>query len=346
MKKGIRLICVVAFAAMTMFIISPSPAQAASDPGTGTFIHIPVEQIFYNNSSIQPDDLFTYILEPVTPGSPMPAQVSKTGRTDPDSFTFELTGNATIDIGPIVFDRPGVYTYELYHVIDTAQPGYTYHQHDYEIVVYVNSRLETGVVIQNIINESAPERSKMAAISFVHAFADLPSDPNLTVDPPVRKIVTGNPSVNSTFLFQLTAQDPSYPMPAGSINGVKTLTIIGSGEKDFGTWSYISEGVYRYTVSEVNTHIKGYTYDTTVYTITDTVKDTDGQLTVSRVVTNDANKPVTSLAFVNKYSASDGPKMGDEGILTFAIMVFAIGIVLVIGATVYLIVTKKRKKTR
>lgn len=101
----------------------------------------------------------------------------------------------------------------------------------------------------------------------------------LTVyDPPVKKTISGTPSEDGTFTFKLEAENKSNPMPDGSNDGVKLMTIMGAGEEDFGTWSYTEFGSYHYTVSEANNDESGYTYDTTVYTITDIVTDVGGQL--------------------------------------------------------------------
>jgi hypothetical protein len=62
----------------------------------------------------------------------------------------------------------------------------------------------------------------------------------------------------------------------------------------------------------MNSGDKGYRYDSSVYTITDTVTDVDGQLVLSRVVTNDSNKPVSNYAFINKYSAGFGSLFEDD----------------------------------
>jgi len=56
-------------------------------------------------------------------------------------------------------------------------------------------------------------------------------------------------------------------------------------------------------ISEENTGETGYTYDKTIYTITDVVEDEDGQLIVTRKVTNNDKKQVTACAFQNRYSA-------------------------------------------
>jgi pilin isopeptide linkage protein len=91
------------------------------------------------------------------------------------------------------------------------------------------------------------------------------------------------------------------------------VRINGAGSAEFGVWSYSKAGTYYYTVSEVNTHASGYIYDTVVYTITDTVTESGGKLMLSRVVSNDSNKPVTTFAFLNKFSeGKEGPPTGDD----------------------------------
>jgi pilin isopeptide linkage protein len=147
-------------------------------------------------------------------------------------------------------------------------------------------------------------------------------------------------------------------MPAGSVNGTKTITVAGSGEGEFGTWSYEKEGVYYYYVSEVNTGERGYTYDKAIYTITDVVKAEDGRLGLSRVVTNDTNRQVTSLSFNNKYDSGgtiipegpkpdgpkpDGPKTGDDSNNKLYGSILVFGSLLVMGAAVYLLSARSRK---
>jgi pilin isopeptide linkage protein len=170
-----------------------------------------------------------------------------------------------------------------------------------------------------------------------------PSDPLLMVDPPLKKTVSGSPDHDSTFTFKLEASDSSQPMPSGSLNGVKTITITGSGEGEFGTWSYEREGAYYYTVTEVNTGEAGYAYDPAVYTITDMVKGEDGTLVVSRTVTNATNKTVSSFTFINRYG-SDGPKTGDDMVTIFYIVLLSLGGAAVLGAAMTLIIGGKRKQ--
>ena len=171
----------------------------------------------------------------------------------------------------------------------------------------------------------------------------MPKSSAVITDPPVMKTVFGNPSQSSAFIFKLEAQNPGNPMPYGSAGGVKTIQISGSGQSDFGTWSYFSVGTYFYTISEVNTGEKGYIYDTTVYTITDTVEVEGGQLVFSRIITNEMNKHVTSLDFINTYKPGmEGPKTGDSTNTVYDMIQFALGVGLTAGAIGYLIVGEKK----
>jgi pilin isopeptide linkage protein len=184
------------------------------------------------------------------------------------------------------------------------------------------------------------------------------------VDPPVQKTVSGEPPANSEFTFQLKAGNPLNPMPAGSVNDIKTITITGAGQADFGAWAYTKEGTYYYTVSEVNGKVSGYTYDTTVYTFTDTVKAVDGQLAVTRVITNGAGKPVTNfLTFINTYKASssgggggeggtgtgtgtgtNGPKTGDDSQATlYRVLLYMAGAV-ALGSAAYLLLSGRQSR--
>ena len=125
----------------------------------------------------------------------------------------------------------------------------------------------------------------------------------ITEDPPVAKKITGDtPASSSTFTFILTAANADYPMPEGSVGTTKEIRITGSGSSEFGPITFTKPGVYTYTVSEKNTGVEGYTYDTTVYTIQYTVTEQDGNLVLQRRITDPNGKEVDSSVFTNKYS--------------------------------------------
>ena len=125
----------------------------------------------------------------------------------------------------------------------------------------------------------------------------------VVVDPPVKKIVEGNPTNASTFHFEMKAVNPTNPMPDGSVNGVKQSTVIGSGEVEFGAFEITQAGTYQYLICEINDGIENYIYDTTIYTITFDVRDVAGQLVADKRVEKEDGTVVDEVVFTNVYKA-------------------------------------------
>jgi len=324
--KKRRLLCAAILLVAALAAGASVSAHAADNPLTLT-----VRQVFVA-SSPSADDTFTYRLRPLEAGGPMPAGSTAEG------YTFLINGDGSAEIGPLTFSRSGVFRYELFQA-PGGKPGCAYDKRKYIIEVYAGAASGVELIVLNT------DGTKAEVIEFRNTYGALPSDLALMADPPVKKTVSGNPSRSSVFMFTLSARDASNPMPEGSVNGVKTIQITGSGEGKFGTWRYDKAGTYYYTAAEANTGEAGYTYDTTVYHITDTVTEKDGQFVLSRVVTSDLDKPVTSLTFINKYSAgTDGPKTGDALREAFYRILFAAGCVLALCAMLYLMISGRRKR--
>ena len=336
---------VVAVLFAALFIAAPMTVYAADY----RLDVINVKQTFNNTIFSGINSTFSYRLMPVDtqPNNPMPA-----GSSAITGYNFSITGNNTVNIGPITYNQPGEYRYELYQVVDVEMPGYVYDERVFilEVSVYTDPSTSTGQVFLIIRNKDG---SKANFIEFINSYGYTPTDPNLMPDFSVVKTVTGNPDTPSQFTFRLAAQNANQPMPANSTNGVKTITITGSGSASFGKWTYTQLGVYRYTVTEVAPYppATGYTYDPAVYTITDTVTDASGKLSLSWVVTNASNSVVTSFTFINRYTRPDGPTpppgpgTGDRMNPSFYATIFTISGVLAVGTAIYLIFGGKRKKT-
>jgi len=328
-------------------LVSPQAAYAAPDDVT-----LAVEQVFTKPAGSTAADTFTYTLTAQQSGSPMPAGSSG------DTCTFTISDTDTVDLGPVIYSTAGTYSYEIQQTVVSAQTGYTYDRQVYTMEVYATNTaggLQADAVVYN------GNGLKVSAIVFENVYEPLASDPSIMVDPPVKKTVSGPPGVNGTFTFKLEAENKSDPMPAGSKDGVKRMKIIGPGEADFGTWSYTKAGTYHYTISEVNNGETGYTYDTTVYTITDSVTDADGQLTVARMVTNAANEQVDSYDFVNKYTSvrgasgpggggitksTSGSKTGDDSVAGLYQGMLFIGGIVLMALAVYRIRNRKIRRVR
>ena len=336
--KGIAIMMLALGLLVPMLLTSKlfSPKVYAAEPRE---VMLSVKQTFISEEEITPlGEEFTYRLVPETSKAPMPVG------SDLDGYTFTIVGTKEAEIGPLLFPQTGVYTYTL-SCTTIQKPGFNIEKQLYIVEIYVSMNGEEITII------CKGDDNKVSEMAFRHSFGILPSDPSNMVDPPVKKTVRGNPSTASTFSFILVAENPSYPMPKGSENGVKVLTIIGASEAEFGTWSYSQAGTYKYTISEIDTKVPGYTYDETVYTITDVVTAENGQLVVVRTVRNNTDdKEVSALSFVNRYTSIEkpgspnnpsqrpsspgssgiGPKTGDFNNLTKGIIIFGLNFIILI----------------
>ena len=295
---------IIAFCLLTGCILTMASARNASAAPSTHPVTLTVEQAVTMPEKSTADDTFTYQVTALETGIPMPS--GSVG----GAYTFTIDGTGDAAVGAIDFTHAGVYRYEVRQVIASPKTGYAYDGQVYAVSIYVKNT-GTGLAGEVIVQNS--DGDKVGNLRFENTYSPLASDPAVMVDPPVKKTVTGSPGRDGTFKFKLEAKDSANPMPAGSREGVKTITIAGSGEEDFGTWSYTAAGSYNYTISEVNTGEAGYKYDQTVYTIADSVKDVDGRLVVERTVTDGANKQVSVCAFTNEYKPVDSSNKSVNG---------------------------------
>ena len=225
-----------------------------------------------------------------------------------------ITGSGTTSIGNIEFKLPGTYVYELTEVQGAAR-GYTYDQTVYTFtykVKDVNGDLQSELVITKGTEE-------VNTAEFTNVYKPNP----VKVDPPVEKVVVGSPENPSTFTFRLKTLNPNNPMPQGSSNGVKTVTITGAGETEFGEFEFTEEGTYVYEISEEVGSDSNYAYDASTYTITYTVTDDNGQLVVDTMVVKDDGTQIPVATFVNTYTEPKKPTpptSDSNGIASFATM--------------------------
>ncbi len=147
---------------------------------------------------------------------------------------------------------------------------------------------------------------------------------NVTVDPPVEKIVKGNPAKDGHFEFKMTAEDIQNPMPEGSRDSEKIVSIEGAGEKEFGTCVFTEPGTYKYKISEVNTGEKGYSYDNTVYEMTCIVTEENGELILEKEVKDEDGNAADHAQFTNAYSILHFVKTGDSTIILLLLALMAL----------------------
>lgn len=145
--------------------------------------------------------------------------------------------------------------------------------------------------------------------------------PAISEDPPVQKLITGDkPESASTFTFVLKAKDPSFPMPEGSSGSEKEIKITGVGSKEFGRIVFTKPGTYVYTVHEKKGSVKGYTYDSKVYTIRYVVEEVDGELLISADLEDDQGNLCAGIEFTNQYK-TPGKDLPDTGVVWWPVPV-------------------------
>lgn len=278
---------------LACFILTSIMVTAASAAGADS-VSILVRQKFtcyIDEPSL--NRTFNYCLSPITEGAPMPSTAVD------GEYRFSMTGDETFSIDPISFSIVGDYHYLLRQEVDEKIDGYVYDEREYEVIVLVEHAgdgVRARVTLP--LNESGYKESE---ILFVNSFGKEGYDP-VTDDPPIEKLVKGEPSQDEEFSFMFKAASEDCPMPDGSDGFAKKLTVLGQGSVEAGLIEFTRPGVYRYSLAEENTGIPGYTYDTTVYSITYTVVSQKGVLSISdRSITANGAK-VSKAVFTNTYT--------------------------------------------
>ena len=152
-----------------------------------------------------------------------------------------------------------------------------YNQYNDLVSSVVACKEEDITDVEDFYAENAPKQDKIEFVNYT-----------CYSDPPVKKVVVndnGKAPDDVKFRFSMKADDKSYPMPEGSVDGVKTITT-GVGEYEFGNMYYKKEGTYTYKVVEENDGTPHFTYDGTMYSVKVVVeKNADGKLVANRTIT-------------------------------------------------------------
>ncbi|MCH3954303.1 MAG: hypothetical protein LKE44_03615 [Eubacterium sp.] len=132
-----------------------------------------------------------------------------------------------------------------------------------------------------------------SAMTITNTYPDnppvVPDVPSVTVTPAsadlrVQKLIIGNDGnwpEGASFTMNLQAKD-NAPMPDGTVNGVKSITVSSENPASFGTIQYEKAGTYHYIVTESKGSDKNFTYDETQHPVTVTVTESaDHKLTAS-----------------------------------------------------------------
>ncbi len=171
--------------------------------------------------------------------------------------------------------------------------------------------------------------------------------PPVTDNPPVEKIVNGDGAdPDDTFKFKFEAVSNTAgvenPMPPGSTGNVKIIETTADVLREFGDIVFRVPGEYYYRISEINTGLDGYTYDTSVYQLHYTITLEDGKLVSNLEVTKNG-EPYENAVYIfeNDYDEEvpPPPGTGDYTNIVLPVVVF-------IGAMIAfaVILMKRRQK--
>ncbi len=120
-----------------------------------------------------------------------------------------------------------------------------------------------------IKSKRVPAAALLSAFVFLTSFLPMTvfagTNVPVTVDISVTYIVKGNEKTAGGDRFTLTADDPASPMPAGTSEGKKIITIRREGSCSFGDITYDKPGVHWYTITRELTEKKGVSKDQSTY---------------------------------------------------------------------------------
>ncbi|MCR5135257.1 MAG: Cna B-type domain-containing protein, partial [Clostridiales bacterium] len=216
-----------------------------------------------------------------------------------------MTGTATkaeptVTFGDITFEMPGEYQYI---VTESGEVDGVTNDEAAETGKLVKI-IVTGDKSGNLTAEVVGADGEGDATTFTNSYAVEP----VTVDPPVRKELTGADIAKYEGKFKFKIEGESAPKGVDEIPMPKHETISNSdkyaidveGETyyEFGEIEYTMPGEYTYKISEVSGKVPGVTYDKTEYTLTVTVTD-NGDGTLSAVMDPEAG----DMVFTNEYKA-------------------------------------------
>lgn len=264
-------------------------------------------------------DTFTFVLNPVsgtlTDGTavtdvPMP-ETNTVTLTKPSEDSDE-NDTQRGSFGNIVYASAGEYHYTISEVLPTyREQNMFYDESTYDVSVIVNVNGDGTYSFTTTMTRNDGTVAPHGRAVFYNEYkepekGELPGDEYLHVS----KVLTGRDWLDTDeFAFTITADETGNPLP-------EDTTIHLTKERQDAGFEYITydhEGVYHYTISEVNTHIKNVTYDAEKYhvTVTVTYNEASHIYDVTSVMTKDDGTEVSEAVFTNTYK-SPKPSGGDS----------------------------------
>lgn len=259
-------------------------------------VNITGSKILKHVKGLTPNDItgkFTFTLEAVTKGAPMPKSTTATN---------DAAGN--VDFGNITFDL------DLLNGVTPAKDGSRSKTFEYKVtesgsaagVTNDTKKTKTFKITLtddgngNLTVTSDPKEGPKFTFTNTYTVDKLPS--SITDQIKIDKNLTGRDLKKGEFSFEL--------LENGKV--VATGSNDASGNVTFDKITYTQPGDHTYTVREVNNGLGGVTYDDQAYTVRTTITDNrDGTMNAEHeayaLIDGKELAPVDEITFTNKYEA-------------------------------------------
>ena len=257
-------------------------------------------KVLNHAEGLTPNDItgkFTFTLEAVTQGAPMP-----------NSTTAKNDANGNVDFGNITFDL------DLLKNVNPAADGSKSETFEYKVTEsgsaagVTNDTKKTKTFKITLKDDGNgqltatcnPAEGPKFTFTNTYSVGELPS--SITDQIKIDKNLTGRDLKEGEFTFEL--------LEDGQV--VATGSNDASGNVTFEKITYTKPGTHTYTVREVNNGLGGVTYDDQLYTVHTTISDNgDGTLSakhqvIAPITDNGEAVPAekNAITFSNKYKAA------------------------------------------
>ncbi|MCL2046179.1 MAG: LPXTG cell wall anchor domain-containing protein [Oscillospiraceae bacterium] len=193
-----------------IIIMSLMAMLPVSTNGASNSVSITVEQSYHAISgSFQGD--FTYRFYPLDSDAPMPS-----GSTA-SAYTFVISGNKSVIIGPLNFEREGIFHYILFQLIENEVSGLTYDRQVYTIEIHVDASYNAYMIVKYSTGEKADR------ILFVNSYSGggetNPPPPQSSSNPNTPTIPSVSPIPNPSPIPSYIPEHPetTNPSPGGEV---------------------------------------------------------------------------------------------------------------------------------
>jgi pilin isopeptide linkage protein len=143
---------------------------------------------------------------------------------------------------------------------------------------------------------------------------------------PVKQVfdVTGGTAPVDTFMYTLTADDASEPMPDGASGSSWTFSMTGNTSSDI-VMSYSHAGIFSYKIQEIKGNRTGYSYDGNVYTIKIYIQNENDSILLKDVTVQDVSgNKKSDITFVNVYKTASESKTASSSVSSTSSVISAV----------------------